>query len=159
MSTWCSQITQFLFTLPLWGHIMLYFCMLNRSHRVTTNARRNKIKILPHNLRAKICHCSSSRCSCHLLRNSVWTHLGMAETDSNQGSPSWRSNCKSDREWVYLLLCFFRPSWSHVGIRVGWIREYGHCELKVWGEISCISYCTQSVNENSLGTQSWGFHP
>lgn len=105
MSTWCPKIIQFLFTFPLWGYIVLCFSMLNR--RVTTGVRWNKIKISPNNLRANICHCSSSLCSWHHLRISVWTHLGMTETDSNQGSPSRRNNCKSDREWVYLLLCFF----------------------------------------------------
>lgn len=152
MSTWCCKITQFLFTLPLWGHVVLCFSILNRRHRVTTGARRNKIKISPNNVRANICHCSSSLCSWHHLRSSVWTHLGMTETDSNQGSPFWRSNCKSDREWVYLLLCFFRPSQSHLGITPGWICEYGHCELYLLEGISYISYCTQSVNETSLGT-------
>lgn len=148
MSTWCPKIIQFLFTFPLWGHIVLCFSMLNR--RVTTGVRWNKIKISPNNLRANICHCSSSLCSWHHLRISVWTHLGMTETDSNQGSPSRRNNCKSDREWVYLLLCFFGPSQSHLGIRLGWIWEYDHCELCLLGEISYISYCTQSVHETFL---------
>lgn len=150
MSTWCPKIIQFLFTFLLWGHIVLCFSVLNR--RVTPGARWNKIKISPNNLRANICHCSSSHCSWHHLRISVWTHLGMTETDSNQGTPSWRNNCKSDREWVYLLLCFFRPSQSHLGITLGWIREYGHCELCLLREISYVSYCTQSVHETSLTT-------
>lgn len=150
MSTWCPKIIQFLFTFLLWGHTVLCFSVLNR--RVTPGARWNKIKISPNNLRANICHCSSSLCSWHHLRISVWTHLGMTETNSNQGTPSWRNNCKSDREWVYLLLCFFRPSQSHLGITLGWICEYGHCELCLLREISYVSYCTQSVHETSLTT-------
>lgn len=148
MSTWCS--IPFLFTFPLWGHIVLCFSMLNR--RVASGARWNKIKIYSNNLKANICHCSSSLCSWHHLRISVWTHLGMTKTDSNQGSPSWRNNCKSDREWFYLPLYFSRPSQSHLGITLGWICEYGCCELCILREISYISYCMQSVHENSLAT-------
>lgn len=150
MSTWCSKIIWFLFTLPFRGHTGLCFSTLNR--RVTTGARWNKIKISPNNLRANICHCSSSLCSWHHLRISVWNHLGMTETDSNQGSPSWRNNCISDREWVYLLLFFFRPSQSHLGITLEWICEYGNCKFCLLGEISHISYCTPSVHETSLAT-------
>lgn len=150
MSTWCPKIIWFLFTFPLRGHTGLCFSMLNR--RVTTGARWNKIKISPNNLRANICHCSSSLCSWHNLRISVWNHLGMTETDSNQGSPSWRNNCISDREWVYLLLFFFRPSQSHLGITLEWICEYGNCKLCLLGEISYISYCAPSVHETSLAT-------
>lgn len=150
MSTWCPKIIWFLFTFPLRGHTGLCFSMLNR--RVTTGARWNKIKISPNNLRANICHCSSSLCSWHHLRISVWNHLGMTETDSNQGSPSWRNNCISDREWVYLLLFFFRASQSHLGITLEWICEYGNCKLCLLGEISYISYCAPSVHETSLAT-------
>lgn len=120
MSTWCPKITQFLFTLPLRGHIMLCPSMLNGRWRVTTGAKRNIIKISPNNLRTNICQCSGSLCSWHHLKSSLWTHLGITETESNQGRTSWRSNCKSDREWVYLLLCFFKPSWCHLGITPGW---------------------------------------
>lgn len=154
MSTWCPKITQFLFTLPLWGHIMLCPSMLNGRWRVTTGAKRNIIKISPNNLRTNICQCSGSLCSWHHLKSSLWTHLGITETESNQGRTSWRSNGKSDREWVYLLLCFFKPSWCYLGITPGWTCVYGYCKLYLLEEISYISYRTQSVNESSLGTHA-----